>query len=254
MADAARLGDRDRLARQRRFVDRCGVRVDDAVDRNDFAGVHQQPVADGDGGYRHFLDTAFGEAMRLARRAVDQRAQIALGAGNRDVLEHVAAGIHQRHDGAGQRLAERDRRTHRHQRDRIDTEPPGQQVARRSKPPVPRSRAGLRASSTDRRSAGRPASAAAIPAASPAIAIATSAHRMTRSNDIGAFVLMPLSGLSPKMHDAAIEGNQSPHAGASAAFGGRSGVWPEAITWRRPFVIASAGRLASSACSVLMVE
>jgi hypothetical protein len=67
--------------------------------------------------------------MRFPRRAVDQRAQIALGAGHRDDLEHVAAGIHQRHDGPCQRLAERDRRTHRHQRDRIDAEPPGQQVA-----------------------------------------------------------------------------------------------------------------------------
>jgi hypothetical protein len=91
--------------------------------------VHQKPVADGDGGYRHFLDAALGNAMGLARRAVDQRAQITLGAGNRDFLEHVAAGIHQRHDGPGQRLAERDRGTHRYQRDRIDAEPPAQQIA-----------------------------------------------------------------------------------------------------------------------------
>ena len=92
--------------------------------------MHQKPVTDGDGGYRHFLDAAVGKAMRLPRRAVDQRAQVTLGTGNRDILEHVAAGIHQRHDGTGQRLAERDRSTHRHQRDRIDAEPPGEQVAR----------------------------------------------------------------------------------------------------------------------------
>ena len=127
---AARPGDRNRFAGERRFVDRRSVRVDDTVDRHDLARVHQQPVADGDSGYRHLLDPALGQAMRLARRAVDQCAQITLGAGNRDILEHIAAGIHQRHDGAGQRLPERYRSTHRHQRDRIDAEPPGQQVAR----------------------------------------------------------------------------------------------------------------------------
>jgi hypothetical protein len=63
--------------------------------------------------------------MRHARRAIDQRAQIMPGAGNSDVLEHVAAGIHQRDDGAGQGLAERERGAHRHERDRIDAEPPG---------------------------------------------------------------------------------------------------------------------------------
>jgi hypothetical protein len=92
--------------------------------------MHQQPVTDGDGRYRHFLDAAPGKAMRLARGAVDQRAQVPLGAGNRDILEHVAAGIHQRHDGPGQRLAERNRSAHRHQRDCIDAESPGQQIAR----------------------------------------------------------------------------------------------------------------------------
>jgi hypothetical protein len=66
--------------------------------------------------------------MRDARRAIYQRAQIMLGAGNGDVLEHVAAGIHQRHDGAGQGLAECERRAHRHERDRIDAEPPDQEV------------------------------------------------------------------------------------------------------------------------------
>ena len=83
---AARLDHRDRLAGQRRFVDRGRGRADDAVDRNDFAGAYQQPVADRDLGYRHFLDTVTGAAMGFARRAVDQRAQIMLGAGHRDIL------------------------------------------------------------------------------------------------------------------------------------------------------------------------
>ena len=104
------------------------VRADDAVDRNDFARPHQKPVADGDGRYRHVLDAVVDAAMGLARRAIDQRAQIMLGAGNGDILEHIAAGIHQRDDGAGERLAERQRRAHRHQRDRIDAEPAGQKI------------------------------------------------------------------------------------------------------------------------------
>ena len=128
MARAARLDHRDRLARQGRLVDGGRGRTDHAVDRNDFAGPHQKPVADGDGGYRHLLDMVVDATMRLARRAIDQRAQIVLGAGNRDILEHVAAGIHQRDDRAGKRLAERQRRAHRDQCDRIDTEPARQKI------------------------------------------------------------------------------------------------------------------------------
>ena len=75
--------------------------VDDAVDRNDFSRPHQKAVADRDFADRHVLDAIVDAAMRHARRAIDQRAQIMLGAGNGEVLEHVAAGIHQRHDGAG---------------------------------------------------------------------------------------------------------------------------------------------------------
>ena len=84
---------------------------------------------DGDLADRHVLDALADAAMRHARRAIDQRAQIVLGAGDRDVLEHIAAGIHQRDHRAGKRLAERQRRAHRHQRDGIDAEPPGEEVA-----------------------------------------------------------------------------------------------------------------------------
>ena len=123
------LDHRDRFAGQRQFIDRRGVRRDHAVDRNDFAGPHQEPVADRNVADRHVLDAIVDAAMRDARRPIEQRAQAMLGARHGDVLEHVAAGIHQRHDGAGQRLAERQRGAHRHQRDRIDAEPPGQEVA-----------------------------------------------------------------------------------------------------------------------------
>ncbi len=125
---SARLHDRYRFACQCRLVDRCRTRCDDAVDRNNFSGPHQKLVANGDVRYRHLLDAVTDAAMRLTRRAIDQRAQIMLGAGNSDILEYVAAGIHQRDDGAGQGLTERKGAAHRHQRDRIDSEPAGQQV------------------------------------------------------------------------------------------------------------------------------
>ena len=62
--------------------------------------------------------------MRLTRRAIDQRVQIMHGAGDSDILKYVAAGIHQRYNGAGQGLTKRDGGTHRHKRDCIDSEPP----------------------------------------------------------------------------------------------------------------------------------
>ena len=50
------------------------------------------------------------------------------GARDRDILKHIAAGIHQRDDGAGERLAERQRRAHRQQRNRIDAHSAGQKI------------------------------------------------------------------------------------------------------------------------------
>ena len=67
--------------------------------------------------------------MRDARGPVDQRAEAAAGAGDGDVLEDVAAGIHQRHHGAGERLTKRDRGGHRKERDRVDADPSGGEVA-----------------------------------------------------------------------------------------------------------------------------
>jgi hypothetical protein len=90
--------------------------------------MHQQLIADGYTVDRHFLDAALGAAMRLAWGAIDQCAQIMLGTGDRDVFEHVATGIHQRHDGAGQGLTKCEGCAHRYQRNRIDAEPSAQEV------------------------------------------------------------------------------------------------------------------------------
>jgi hypothetical protein len=83
---------------------------------DDFACPHQELVANDDGGYRHLFNALADAPMYLARRAIDQRTQIMLGAGNGDFLEHVAAGIHQCDNGAGERLTERQSRAHRYQR------------------------------------------------------------------------------------------------------------------------------------------
>ena len=46
-------------------------------------------------------------SMSETRRAIDQRFQVAFGAPDREILQHVAAGIHDGDDHAGQRFAER---------------------------------------------------------------------------------------------------------------------------------------------------
>ena len=58
------------------------------------------------------LDALLYKSMRYPRGAVDQRAQIALGAHDRYVFKHIAAGIHQGHHRSSQGLPERDRGDH----------------------------------------------------------------------------------------------------------------------------------------------
>jgi hypothetical protein len=72
----------DRLAGQRRLVDRRRVQCDSPVDRNDFARPHQESVADRDPTDRHVLDPVVDPTMCQAWRAIDQRAQIMARAGN----------------------------------------------------------------------------------------------------------------------------------------------------------------------------
>ena len=66
----------------------------DAVDWNDFAGPREKPVSDNDRINRHVVDPISHTAMGYARRTIDKGAQTALGPGNRDLLKHIAAGIH----------------------------------------------------------------------------------------------------------------------------------------------------------------
>ena len=63
---------RDRLAGHRCFVDHSVVRIDDAINRNDLPGSHEQPVANDDVADRHIFDRAPGVPMRNVRRTLDQ--------------------------------------------------------------------------------------------------------------------------------------------------------------------------------------
>jgi hypothetical protein len=126
---ALHLGGRQRLAGQRRLVDDRGGRKDNAIDGNHLPGADKKRVADGDLRNRHIFDTMIESPMRDAWRAIDQRVQIALGAADGEVFQHVAAGIHERNDRAGKRLAEPERSEHRYERNRIHADAPGGKVA-----------------------------------------------------------------------------------------------------------------------------
>ena len=106
------------------------LEVDDAVDRNDLPGPYEQPVADGNIADGHLLNGAAGVAVRDTRCPLDQASQILFGAPDRDILEQVAARIHQRDDRACERLTQRKRANHGDKRDRIDAEATGDQVTR----------------------------------------------------------------------------------------------------------------------------
>ena len=67
--------------------------------------------------------------MRHPRGPLDQRAQVALGPRDCKVLQHASARIHEGDDRPGEGLAQGQRARHRQERDRVNTEPPGQNVA-----------------------------------------------------------------------------------------------------------------------------
>jgi hypothetical protein len=119
--------------------------------------------------------------MRLARRAVDQRAQIMLGPRDRYILEHIAAGIHQRNHRSGERLAERDGGAHRHQRDCINAEAAGQEIASHRDAASPAMTGMVAKAKQKSATSGRPFARAAMPRTSPAVAIETSVYRSTPS-------------------------------------------------------------------------
>ena len=68
---ASRFGRWNWLAGQRRLVNRCDLRIDYAVDGNDFSGSYEESVTDRDLADRHVHDSVIGTPMGHARRTVD---------------------------------------------------------------------------------------------------------------------------------------------------------------------------------------
>ena len=123
------LGDGNGLAGQRQLVDGRRLRDDVAVDRDDFAGLDDERIADLHALDWRIFDMVPDAAVGDARSAIDEGAQTALGSGYRDFLKHVAPGVHERDDRSGQRLTESKRRAHGNEGDGVDAEPSGGEVA-----------------------------------------------------------------------------------------------------------------------------
>jgi len=123
------LGYWNWFAGQRRLIDCRRLRYDVAIDRDDFASLYDELIADFDLLDGRVLDLFPDASVRDAGRSIDERAQAALGSGDRDFLKHVAAGIHESDDRSGQRLTQSDRRAHGNKGDGVDAEPPGNEVS-----------------------------------------------------------------------------------------------------------------------------
>ena len=120
---------RDGFSRDSELVERRAWTYDLSIDRDNLARAHNDPISDGDLINWDVFERSSCFAMRHARRAIDKRLQIPFGASDRKILQHVAAGIHDGDDHAGQCLAERQRGGHRYERDRIDAHSSRQNVA-----------------------------------------------------------------------------------------------------------------------------
>jgi hypothetical protein len=67
--------------------------------------------------------------MRYPRNTIDQRFEVALRVRNREILEHVPAGVHHRNDNAGKRLPERQRGGHRYECNGVHPNPAGKKLS-----------------------------------------------------------------------------------------------------------------------------
>ena len=89
------------LPGQSRLVERGGRAEDDAVDGNDLASAHEYRVADRHGVDRNVFDHVMVAPVRDSWRAIDERFEVALGAGDGEVFEQIAASVHHGNYGAG---------------------------------------------------------------------------------------------------------------------------------------------------------
>ena len=104
--------DRQGLAGEGRFVDHRRLVQQRAVNRQHLAALHHQTVAGPHLLDRQILETIGRLAMRRARAAGQQGRELTVGAALGELLQHVAAGEHQRDHHAGQGLAQRQRTGH----------------------------------------------------------------------------------------------------------------------------------------------
>ncbi len=98
--------DRDWLPCQRRFIKDGAGREDDAIGGNDFSCPHKKRIS-----CPHRFGRNIGNAISIpavgnARRFSDERFQVPLGAGDREIFEDIAAGIHHSNNDCGKRRAQ----------------------------------------------------------------------------------------------------------------------------------------------------
>ena len=100
------------------------VDVINAVDRNDLAGAHENGIADRYLRDGNVLDGLPKAPVRYSRCAIDEGLQVALGAGDGEILEHRAARVHDGDNDAGERLTERECGAHGQEGDGVNAEAP----------------------------------------------------------------------------------------------------------------------------------
>ncbi|MNF71268.1 hypothetical protein D3C84_532140 [compost metagenome] len=124
----ALAGHRQGFAGQRRFVQAGRGTEQPAIDRHHLAQAHQQHLADPHLLDRHPAQIAALVQPGLAWRAIDQGAQLALGAPGREELQGAPGGQHQRHHHGDQPLGERQGGADGQQGEQIDTRFAAQQA------------------------------------------------------------------------------------------------------------------------------
>ncbi|GIV00565.1 MAG: hypothetical protein KatS3mg014_2180 [Actinomycetota bacterium] len=115
--------DRHGLARQGRLVQDARLRGEDPVHRHDLPGLHEQQVPGRHVLHRHVVEPAVPVPMGEARRALEERGELALGPTLREVLEGPAARQHQGQHRPRLVLAEGEGPDHREERDQVDARP-----------------------------------------------------------------------------------------------------------------------------------
>ena len=127
---SGRPADRHRLAGQRGLVEQRLAGRNAAVHRGDLAMPHQDAVAGKQAFDRNLFETPVGVAHGGAGDAAEQGRHLAPRPALCVALELLTAGIHQRHDIAGKRFVEGQRRRHGQRRHDVEPDFPVKQADR----------------------------------------------------------------------------------------------------------------------------